>query len=282
MRTVLIADPNTPFATVVGEALHRMGGYRVELAATGPEAREKAAALRPDLAVVDVDLPDCDVPALIGQLREAVPGLPVVLIPYNRDDAPPGLDIQGVLTKPFFLPDLPELVNKILGQPGFDRPEVYVVPDSNARAQPMLKVVERTAGKPVGTKPLRPLDRPLAVNNDNRALVEGHVQALSHALRDEPVLLTQGQKVVALAPRLSQSAANTLAQVVAKAWQTNRQGGEVIRFEGDTDSARYMLYSLAVVGDLVLSVALRVRIPLPTVRKLVREAAEQLELVVTR
>ena len=59
-----------------------------------------------------------------------------------------------------------------------------------------------------------------------------------------------------------------------------QKGGEVIRFEGDSDSTRYMLYSLAVAGDLVLSVALRVRIPLPSIRRLVREAAEELELVV--
>ena len=277
MRKVLIADPNTPFATVVGEALHRMGGYKVELAASGPEARAKCASLKPDLAVVDIDLPECDVAALIGQMRDAIPGLPVVLIPYSKDDAPAGLDIQGILTKPFFLPDLPELVNDILGRPQFNRPEVYILPDSDARAQTLI---HKPAPKPVGTKPLPRLDRPVVVHNDQRPVIEGHVEALSHALRDEPVLLTQGKKVITISPRLSQTAIAALAEVVARAWRTNDKGGEVIRFEGDSDSTRYMLYSLAVAGDLVLSVALRVRIPLPSIRRLVREAAEELELVV--
>src|SRR3990172_7913530 len=246
MRKVLIADPNTPFATVVGEALHRMGGYKVELAASGPEARAKCASLKPDLAVVDIDLPECDVAALIGQMSDAIPGLP-------------------------------ELVNDILGRPQFNRPEVYILPDSDARAQTLI---HKPAPKPVGTKPLPRLDRPVVVHNDQRPVIEGHVEALSHALRDEPVLLTQGKKVITISPRLSQTAIAALAEVVARAWHTNDKGGEVIRFAGDSDSTRYMLYSLAVAGDLVLSVALRVRIPLPSIRRLVREAAEELELVV--
>jgi CheY-like chemotaxis protein len=277
MRKVLIADPNTPFATVVGEALHRMGGYQAELAATGPETRAKCATLKPDLVVVDVDLPECDVPALIGQLRESLPALAVVLIPYSQNDVPPGLEIQGILTKPFFFPDLPELVNKILGQPEYSKPETYFIPADKTQAQKMTGTLIE---KPVGTKPLRLLNQPVTINSENRASIEGHVVALSHSLRDEPVLLTQGKKVITIAPRLSQSAAAALTEVVTKAWQSHNSGNEVLRFEGDSESTRYMLYSLGVAGDLILSVALRVRIPLPTVRKLVREVAEQLEITV--
>ena len=94
MRRVLIADPNTPFATVVAEALQRMGGYKVALTASGPEALKACAELRPTLAVVDVDLPECNPFALIGQMREAVPGLPVVRNGYMYPNDKPGLGID--------------------------------------------------------------------------------------------------------------------------------------------------------------------------------------------
>jgi hypothetical protein len=55
----------------------------------------------------------------------------------------------------------------------------------------------------------------------------------------------------------------------------------VIRFEGNSENTRYLLYSVEVIGDLVLSVAIRVRIPLPTVRKLLRDTAAELAALVT-
>ena len=251
MRKILIADPNTPFATVVGEALQNMGGYKVRLAASGPEALKLCAETLPDLAVVDVDLPECDPISLIGQLREAVPGLPVLLLPYSRDDVPAGLDIQGTLIKPFFLPDLPELINNVLGGPA----DMELEPE--------------------------PPPKPVVIDESNSRMIEGHIEALSHSIRNEPVLLTKGANVVAICPRLSHTASAALAKVVAKAWKTRDQGSEVIRFEGNSENTRYLLYSVEVVGDLVLSAAIRVRIPLPTVRKLLRDAAGEVAALVT-
>ncbi len=251
MRKILIADPNTPFATVVGEALQNMGGYKVRLAASGPEALKLCAETPPDLAVVDVDLPECDPIALIGQMREAVPGLPVVLLPYSREDVPAGLDIQGTLIKPFFLPDLPELINNVLGGPA----DMELEPE--------------------------PPPKPVVIDESNSRMIEGHVEALSHSIRNEPVLLTQGTNVVAICPRLSHTASGALAEVVAKAWKTRGRGSEVIRFEGNSENTRYLLYSVEVAGDLVLSAAIRVRIPLPTVRKLLRDAAGEVAALVT-
>src|SRR6185295_4135482 len=88
MRKVIIADPNISFATVIADALTQMGAYNVTLAASGQEAQQFCAELKPDLVVVDVDLPDCQPADLIGQLRAIAPGLPVVLIPYSVDDVP--------------------------------------------------------------------------------------------------------------------------------------------------------------------------------------------------
>jgi hypothetical protein len=84
-----------------------------------------------------------------------------------------------------------------------------------------------------------------------------------------------------MCPRLGQTSAAALAEVVAKAWKSRGNGSEVIRFEGNSENTRYLLYSVEVIGDLVLSVAIRVRIPLPTVRKLLRDTAAELAALVT-
>jgi len=264
MRKVIIADPNTSFATVIADALQQMGAYTVTLAASGEEAQKFCAELKPDLVVVDVDLPDCQPADLIGQLRAIVPGLPVVLIPYRMDDVPAGLDIQGILTKPFFLPDLPALVEGILG----------AAPEAPPEPQPV------EAGK--GPTPrARKISKPVVINENNLPAIREQINALSEAVRNEPVLLVHGKKVIAIAPPLAEAASATLTESVAKAWHARGTSTEVIRFEGNSETTRYMLYSSAVADDLVLSLALRVRIPLLTVRKLVREAISKLEGVVT-
>jgi CheY-like chemotaxis protein len=264
MRKVIIADPNTSFATVIADALAQMGAYTVTLAASGQEAQQFCAELKPDLVVVDVDLPDCQPADLIGQLRATVPGLPVVLIPYRVDDVPAGLDIQGILTKPFFLPDLPALVEGILGA----TPESPTPPPAET---------------PKGSLPrAAKISKPVVINENNLPEVQAQIKALSEAVRNEPVLLVHGKKVIAIEPPLAEAASATLTESVAKAWHARGTSTEVIRFEGNSETTRYMLYSSAVADDLVLSLALRVRIPLLTVRKLVREAISKLEGVVTQ
>ena len=262
MRTILIADPNTGFATFIAEALRGTGAYSAAVAASGPEARQICADSKPDLAIVDVDLPECQPVVLIGELRGLVPGLPVIYLPYTKEDVPGDLDVQGVLTKPFFLPDPQPLLNAILG------PDL--APAAPAPGAPNLAV------KPTPAAPPRRIK--LKIDAASLAKVAGPVQALSHAVRDEPALLTRGTEVLTIVPPSSQAA--ELAAVVARA-RKNAGDTEVIRFEGDSETTRYMLYSLGIGGELALSVALRVRLPLLTVRKLVRDAAAEIAAVVT-
>ena len=262
MRTILIADANTGFAAFIAEALRGIGAYSVSVAATGPEARQICAETKPDLAVVDIDLPECQPQALIGELRQLVPGLPVIYMPYTRDDVPAGLTVQGVLTKPFFLPDLQPLLHSTLG------PDT--APAAPAPGAPVFGARPAPAAPP----------KPIKLKLDDAALrqIAARVEALSHAARGEPALLTRGSQIVSSAPASNETAA--LVEVVVHA-RKNAGDTEVIRFEGDSESTRFMLYSLGIGGELALSLALRVRQPLLTVRKLVRDAAAEIAALVT-
>jgi CheY-like chemotaxis protein len=262
VRTILIADPNTGFASFIAEALRGLGAYSVSIAASGPEAKQICTESQPDLAIVDVDLPDCQPAALVGELRGLRPGLPIIYIPYTREDVPADLTVEGVLTKPFFLPDLQPLLRAILG------PDATLPTPAPGAASP--------GARPAPTAPAKPVKLKLTPESIRQAAER--VQALSHAVRDESALLSRGREVLCAAPAGGPAAA--LVEVVATA-RKNAGNSEVIRFEGDDESARFMLYSLGIGGELALSVALRVRLPLLTVRKLVRDAAAEIAALVT-
>ena len=82
--------------------------------------------------------------------------------------------------------------------------------------------------------------------------------------------------MLVIVPRLSASATQSLVQVASRAWDFQAAAPEVIRFEGDTEINRYMLYSVRVRDNLTLSVALRMRIPLIIVRRVARDTATRL------
>ncbi len=254
--TVLIADPNTSFATFIGEELRQLGDYRTRMASNGPEAMRRGMESRFDLAVIDADLPDCHVPDLIAQLRQHTPDIKIVLIPFTTQEVPTDLDIHGVLTKPFFLLDLAELVQALLGPPAPAEAAPEPTPEPPAAAALMT-----------------------AMSPEARRLVEAHVTALSHAVRNEPVLLTQGQTVIAMAPRLSKTGAAALASLIGKA--ADSTSPETLRFAGETDNTRFTLYTLRVLNDVQLSIALRVRIPLTRVRRLAADTRSELVQVMT-
>ncbi|MDQ3233432.1 MAG: response regulator, partial [Pseudobdellovibrionaceae bacterium] len=71
MTTVLIADSCKPSLVMTSEVFKdKIMGTVVDVAATGKEALDYLTARRPDLCVVDFDLPDVDGPALVEAMRK--------------------------------------------------------------------------------------------------------------------------------------------------------------------------------------------------------------------
>jgi len=116
---LLVVDPNVPFATLLAEELGRLG-HEVTLCADGGAALQSAQSAPPDVAFLDMALAGPDARTLAHQLRALDPGMRLVLIPLMGDG--PQLDdmdlpIQGILPKPFFLPDLPDHIEAALRAP---------------------------------------------------------------------------------------------------------------------------------------------------------------------
>jgi two-component system, NarL family, nitrate/nitrite response regulator NarL len=83
----LIVDDNETFLVSARRLLESQGVEIVGIATGGAEALDLAAALSPDLALVDVELGDEDGVALAGELRWRSPATRVVLIStYGSDE----------------------------------------------------------------------------------------------------------------------------------------------------------------------------------------------------
>lgn len=66
---VLIVDDDHDLHVLLGVALRRWAGCRVEGARSGAEGRARALALRPSLILLDMTLPDVDGADLLRELK---------------------------------------------------------------------------------------------------------------------------------------------------------------------------------------------------------------------
>jgi two-component system OmpR family response regulator len=120
MRILVVEDDRTLAEFVVNGL--REAGYSVDVAHDGRRGLDLAAANRPDLAVVDVMLPELNGFGLIEALRHRGLRFPVLILSARRsvDDRVRGLQIGGddYLVKPFAFPELLARVQALLRRGG--------------------------------------------------------------------------------------------------------------------------------------------------------------------
>lgn len=115
----LVVDPNVAFATLLKEELMRLG-HNVDVCTSGANAMALVSSSPPDLALLDMGLEGPDALVLGRRLRELRQDIRLVLIPLMGEQPALGEDapaIQGVLPKPFFLPELPDRIASALAAP---------------------------------------------------------------------------------------------------------------------------------------------------------------------
>jgi len=263
---VLVVDPDQAFAMLLKESLEADREFRaVDVTSSG--AAIIALQSDPfDLAIVDLTIDDGRPFAFLRTIRDLSPGLPLVVIPVEGDIVPQDLtdfNIRGVLTKPFFMPELPARVAEALGRP--------VPPPTAEPAAP-------PAPKKAPARVLPRLDLP---KDDNRVLEA--LRALAVELSAEAALLTVGNALSAYAGPLDRFNAETLALRVLEARAASAQtawsvwGREQIRYgQSIATSGDVLLYSFDVAGGVMLTIAVRPESPLRVIRDAVRKTAETL------
>src|SRR3979411_2167264 len=84
---ILVADDHELVRRGIREQLRaRRGWIIVGEAMNGREAVEKASKLKPDVAIVDVSMPDLDGLQATRQIREATPSTEVVVLTMHESD----------------------------------------------------------------------------------------------------------------------------------------------------------------------------------------------------
>ena len=106
---ILLVDDSHELLTILTDALHGAGFAHVACAQSVREAREAFARERPDIMVLDINLPDGDGFTLFGQLR-AQADVPALFLSARDADGDRlfglGLGADDYLTKPFLTQEL--------------------------------------------------------------------------------------------------------------------------------------------------------------------------------
>src|ERR1051325_2523841 len=95
-------------------------GYEAQSASDGESGLEKAHEMRPDVVVLDLNLPGIDGKQVIQMLRNDGPlrGVPILVVTGGEDRAAQSaveLGADGYLTKPVEFDDLIRAIDKLTG-----------------------------------------------------------------------------------------------------------------------------------------------------------------------
>ncbi len=286
---ILVVDPNVAFATLLHEELQRHH-YEVMMASSFAEALTRARNGKLDLALLDMALEEPGAVVLGQRLRELHPTLRLVLIPLMGESIAPeittSLAVQGVLPKPFFLPELPERIEAALNAPLLPT-GLKTADGASPQAPPPVPVVVTPALKPPTAPP-----SPQPKTNENaakmkllvgrhRKAIERIMSGLAQEVSADAVVLTVDDEMATWVGMLSKSDAEAMAQAVVQGWLTSAQvarilGREQLRFEQSIAGGDYMLYALSVNPLMILAVAMRGSPALGLLRHRARGAAEEI------
>jgi len=273
----LIVDSNIGFASMLQLSLEEEGAYRVGVTHDGARALEAASSERFELAIVDLGVDvvaGLDGITLVRRLREGQADLRLMLIPLTGDALPQelvDLDVQGTLPKPFFLPDLTGLLETALSRPvrGSAAPAEVVQPSE--AEQPTETPVQTVAAL-----------ESVRVPQECSPQVLREMEGLAGELNAATVLLTRGGSLLGHVGRLRDEDVKELAEVIADSYRISGQAAEVLgreqqhAFEQSVEGNDQMLYSLSVVGGVILSVALSSDVALGMLRHRARAAAKRI------
>jgi CheY-like chemotaxis protein len=114
---ILVVDDSVPVRALLTEYLETRG-YAVVAAASGPEALIAFVSEQPDVVLLDIRMPGMDGCQVLRRLRQADPGVPVIMVTANEDEvlARETLSIGAFdyVAKPFDLEHVGRIVTEAL------------------------------------------------------------------------------------------------------------------------------------------------------------------------
>ena len=117
-KKLLLADDDESVRKMVGRVLESTG-YEVALAATAREAVAKFRAVRPDLVLLDVMMPEGDGWTAFSQISRIDTIVPVIVITAwpNQYELAVQKGIDALMEKPLDLPLLLQTIENLISEP---------------------------------------------------------------------------------------------------------------------------------------------------------------------
>jgi CheY-like chemotaxis protein len=308
MPSILVVDSDEGFGFMLKEGLENSGHYQARCVHTGADALQAIVEEDFDLVIIDIALTDMSPITLTQAVREAKSKMRIMMIPMIGQSLPPEveeLSINGVLTKPFFVGDLPDLIDEAIGRPRrpASSPVVATSLPFNSPAPTTSEEVTSTAfGDPPGSDTA--LQEPVSIESapesamfpaaatvsqdtirylrSNEAEILRLLDDLNREVRAEAILLIVGPELIAQAGMLTREKCYELAMLVA---QSSQAAVQAARFLGESagrfaqslhEGEEYRLYTLSLSEGILLSLALSSNVPLGMIRHQCRQIADQL------
>jgi CheY-like chemotaxis protein len=298
---ILVVDSEEGFGLMLKEGLENSGHYNARCVHTGSDTLNVIGSDDFDLIIVDMGLQDMSAIGLVQTIRKANNAQHIMMIPLMGQDLPEkaiALNINGILTKPFFVGDLPDLIDDAIGRRRSPAPPPVAAPDSDPAEEepdsPSEVAEDASASKddvdveealaPVVPPPTIP-----AVSQDTIRYLRGNeadilrlLDDLNREVRAEAILLIAGPELIAQAGLLDRDHCQQLAALVGQSAQAAAQAADFLgepsgRFSQSLhEGAEYRLYSLSLGEGIQLSLALSSNVPLGMIRHQCRQFAEQL------
>jgi DNA-binding response OmpR family regulator/predicted regulator of Ras-like GTPase activity (Roadblock/LC7/MglB family) len=304
LPNILVVDPDEGFGTMLQEGLSSSGYYTVKWVDNGMDAVKAIRTEHFDLAIIDISITDMSAYKLVLGMRHFKKDIRIMLIPFFGEelaDKLKGLNPDGTLSKPFFVGDLPDVIDQALGRPPGSRVSAAPPPPPEPEPEPPTK--KESSTKTTTTPPAHETltsalttattttttTKIIAVPKEtirylrsNEKEVLRILDDLNREVRAEAILLIAGLELISQAGMLSRDHCQGLTQLVA---QSSQAAAEAAKFLGEPEGrfqqslhegSEYRLYSLSLGEGILLSLALSSNVPLGMIRHQCRQAAEHL------
>ncbi|MDX1523406.1 MAG: response regulator [Anaerolineae bacterium] len=300
---ILIVDSDEGFGTMLREGLNGSDHYKAECVATGRQAMNEIMAGSFDLVIIDLGLADVPPLKLIKAIRKAKQDIKIMVIPLIGQQLPENIEerlkINGILTKPFFVGDLPEMIDKALDrvprppaqlptapspvtEPAEDTGSDKLTPPGSENGAGEVKAESSPASQPLLTGLPKIPQETVRYLRANETEILRLLDDLNREVRAEAILLIAGQEMIAQAGLLKRDACRDLALLVAQSTQAAAQAADFLgernkRFAQSLHEGKeYKVYTLTLKEGILLSLALSSNVPLGMIRHQCRQIANQL------
>lgn len=232
---VLIASSHQAFADLLRHSLTGSRKYNLKVVLTKEELQELPDQQGFDLVILDADLPDQPLVSAVGDLKKQDKKLKLVVFPPdNRADHPAvaALSADAFLKKPFYLPDLQEILESLLNQAAISPEHDDRILPEDAEAKRYQYIL-------------------------NLILEESEAAA---------ILLVKDQTPFAFVGDVDANSPSHIMNIIMQHWNADRRS-DVVRFKRLQDGGKdYLFYATAINADLILVVVYERTISLTSAR----------------